>query len=333
MEVEEILIPLSKVIEEYNKTHKVPVKWFEAITALAIIYFANKKCDLAVIEAGLGGLNDCTNIINGKINVIGNIGYDHVDILGNDILQIAKHKAGIIKKNSDTVILEQDKIMNVFEEQCKNVNSKLHVIKKENLENYSFDSDLQRFSFKGYKDIEVNLKGKSQIYNAAEVLEAIDILKKDGYNIDNKAIYEGLKTVVHRARLETLSKNPLIIFDGGHNENAIKNLEQNISMYYPKNKKVYIVSILKTKDYKTIIKNICKDKNSIFYFTSGIDKRYVSKENLYKEAKKYIDKEKIFKEDIKKALNNCKEEYKDRVILIVGSFYVYKTVVEELKND
>ncbi len=288
---------------------------------------------MAIVEAGLGGLNDCTNIINGKVNIIGNIGYDHVDILGNSILDIAKHKAGIIKKNSDTVIFRQDKVIKVFEEQCKNKNSKLHVIRKENLKNYSFDKELQKFSFKGYKDVEINLKGKSQIYNAAEVLETIDILKKDGYKIDEDAIRKGLKTVVHRARLETLSKDPLIIFDGGHNENAIKNLKENVDMYYPKNKKIYIISILKTKDYKTIIENICKDKNAIFCFTSGIDKRYVPKEKLFKEARKYLDEEKIFKANLLQALKICKEEYSNRTILIVGSFYVYKTVVEELKND
>ena len=330
-EVEEILIPLSKTIEEYNNTHKVPVKWFEAITALAIIYFANNKCDLAIMEAGLGGLNDCTNIIDGRVSIIGNIGYDHVDILGNDILEIAKHKAGIIKKNSDTVILKQDKIMGVFEEQCKKTGSKLHVIEKENLKDYSFDNEIQKFSYKDYKNIEINLKGKCQIYNAAEVIEAIDILKQDGYKISEEAIYNGLKKVIHRARLETLSKNPLIIFDGGHNENAIKNLEENIKTYYSNNKKAYIISILKTKDYKTIVENIVKDKNAIFFFTSGNDKKkYVSKENLYKEAKKYLNKEKIFKKELIDSLNICKNEYKDRTILIVGSFYVYKDVINNL---
>ena len=331
--MEKILIPLSKAIKEYNKTHKVQVKWFEAITALAIIYFANKKCDLAIVEAGLGGLNDCTNIINGRINVIGNIGYDHVDILGNDILEIAKHKAGIIKENSDTVILRQDKVMKVFEEQCHKVDSILHVVEKDNVINYIFSNDLQTFDYKHYKHVTINLKGKSQIYNCAQVLEAIDILKQDGYKIEENAIYKGINTVVHKARLETLSKNPLIIFDGGHNENAIKNLEENINMYYPNKEKVYIISILKTKDYKAIIENICKDQNAIFYFTNGIDKRYVPKEKLYKEAKKYLKEEKIFTKNIVDALNICKKEHKDKVILIVGSFYVYKTVVEELKND
>lgn len=333
-EVEEILISLSEVISEYNKTHKVPVKWFEAITSLAIIYFAKQKCDLAILEAGLGGLNDCTNIVDGEIAIIGNIGYDHVDVLGNDILGIAKHKAGIIKANSDTVILRQDKIMEVIESKCNEENSKLHVIEKEDIANYSYDSEVQKFDYKNYKGIEINLKGKCQIYNAAQVLEVVDILKEKEYEISNEAIYNGLKTVVHKARLETLSTDPLIIFDGGHNENAIKNLEENISQYYPDNKKVYIVSILKTKDYKTIVKNICNDKNAIFFFTSGNDEnKYVSKQELYKEAKKYLNDINMYEEDFKDAIDISRKVYNDRTILIIGSFYVYKTVCEVLNND
>ena len=333
-EVEEIMLPLSHVITEYNKTHKVPVKWFEAITSLAIIYFAKQKCDLAILEVGLGGLNDCTNIVDGEIAVIGNIGYDHIDILGNNILDIARQKAGIIKQNSDTVIFKQDKIMDVIEQECKNKNSNLHIIEKEDIENYSHQEELQKFDYKTYKNVEINLKGRCQTYNASQVLEVIDILKEKGYKISDEAIYNGLKTVVHRARLEVLSKEPLIIFDGGHNENAVKILEENIKEYYLDNKRVYIVSILNTKDYKTIIKNICQDKNAIFFFTSGNSKkRYISKEKLYKEAKKYLNDINMYKEEFEDAINISMKVYGERTILVIGSFYVYKTICEVLKND
>ena len=333
-EVEEILIPLSKEIEEYNKNHKVPVKWFEVITALSLIYFAKQKCDLVILETGLGGINDCTNIADGMISVIGNIGYDHIEILGNDIKEIARHKAGIIKKDSDTVIVRQDEIMDVIEKSCKEKSSKLHIIEKEDIKKYSSDKDYQKFDYKKYNNVEINLKGKCQTYNASEVLEVIDILKVKGYEISDKAIYDGLRTVVHKARLETLSQNPLIVFDGGHNENAIKNLRDNINEYYKDNKRVYIVSILKTKDYKTIVENICKDKNAIFFFTSGNDKkRYVSKNKLYKEAKKYLNDVNMYKEEFQDAIKISLKAYDDRTILIIGSFYVYKNAIEVLKND
>ena len=142
--------------------------------------------------------------------------------MGNDILEIAKHKAGIIKENSHTVIARQDEVMKVIEDECKNKNSKLHVIENEDIKNYSYNKDIQKFDYKNYKNIEINLKGKCQTYNAAQALEVIDILKQKEYKISDEAIYNGLKTVVHRARMEVLKKEPLIIFDGGHNENAVK---------------------------------------------------------------------------------------------------------------
>lgn len=334
-EVEEILIPLSKEITNYNKTHKVPVKWFEAITSLSLIYFAKNNCDIAILETGLGGTTDCTNIVDSMVSIIGNIGYDHVDILGSTIEEIATHKAGIIKENSDTVFVKQEECVNsIIENTCREKNATLHLVNSDEIQNYSYTLELQKFDYKEYKNVEINLKGKAQINNAAEVLECIDILKNKGYKISKEAIYNGLKTVVHKARLETLSQNPVIIFDGGHNENAINNLRQNVEQYFSHSKKVYIISLLKTKDYKTIIKNICKEKDSIFIFTSGNDKkRYVSKEKLYKEAKKYLNDINMYKYELKDAINICKKAYSDRVILIVGSFYVYKTVCEVLKND
>ena len=105
---------------------------------------------------------------------------------------------------------------------------------------------------------------------------------------------------------------------------------ENIKEYYQDNKRVYIVSILNTKDYKTIVQNICKDKNGIFFFTSGNDKkRYVSKHKLYKEAKKYLS-ENVYEKELEEAVKTAVEEYKNRTILIVGSFYVYKDVIKYL---
>ena len=136
-----------------------------------------------------------------------------------------------------------------------------------------------------------------------------------------------------RRKIE-IRKDPLIIFDGGHNENAVKNLEENIKEYYLNNKRVYILSILNTKDYKAIIKNICQDKNAIFFFTSGNSKkRYISKEKLYKEAKKYLNDINMYKEEFEEAINISMKVYAERTILVIGSFYVYKTICEVLKND
>ena len=328
-EVEEILIPLSKVVEEYNSTHEIPVKWFEVITSLAFIYFQKKQCDFAVIETGLGGTTDCTNIVAPIVSVITTIGYDHMNILGNTLNEISRHKAGIIKKNSETVFINQPEVVDIVKEKCKKEKNTLHLIKTEDIENYEYNEYFQSFDYKQYKNIEINLKGKVQTINAMEAIETIDILKQKGYIIPEIAIREGLKTIIHKARMEKLVNNPCIIFDGGHNENAIRNLKQNIEQYYKNKKRVYIISILETKDYNTIIKELSEDNESIFYFTNGIpDKPYVPAEVLAKEAKKYIEEERILTMDVKET----KEKYKDRTIFIIGSFYVYKNVIEALKE-
>ena len=332
-EVENILEPLSKVIEEYNKTHNTPVKWFEVITSLVFIYFYEKKCDFAVIEAGLGGITDCTNIVNPIVSIITTIGYDHVDILGKTLKSIAIHKAGIIKKNSNTVFINQPEIVDVIKKKCKSENNNLYLINPDEIKNYEYNDFFQKFDYKNYKEIEINLKGKVQTLNAAEVLETINILKNKGYNIPNEAILVGLKTVVHRARMEKIHDNPCIIFDGGHNESAIKNLKQNIKQCYNTQKKVFIISILETKDHSTIIKELAEEEDAIFYFTNGIPERpYVPANELFKEAKKYIKTNNLYERTLEEAIKEAEERYTTRVIFVIGSFYVYKKVIDIIKR-
>ncbi len=118
---------------------------------------------------------------------------------------------------------------------------------------------------------------------------------------------------------------------GGHNENAAKNLVTTINQYYPEKQKVYIISLLKTKDYKTVIKILTQDKNGIFILTTGNDKnKYVDKEVLYNEAKKYTNN--VYKDELFDAIKTAKSKYKEKIIMIVGSFYVYKDVIEELET-
>ncbi len=332
-EIQEILPQLAKAIEQYNQEHETKVKWFEVITSLALIYFAKKNCDIVILEVGMGGLTDCTNIVEGEISIIGNIGYDHIDVLGDTIQKIAKHKAGIIKPNKDTLFVEQPEVVEVIKQECKEKNNTLHLIQKEQIRNYKMEKELQYFDYKEYKQVGINLKGKKQIENASVCLECVDILKEKGYAIPKQAIYKGLANVVHRARFETVSQEPTMIFDGGHNEAAIANLKNTIQQYYAQEKKVYILSILNTKDYQNIVKQLTQDKEAVYLFTSGNDpKKYVAKETLYKEASKYV-KENIYQCELSEAIELAKEKYKDRIIFIVGSFYVYKDVVEKVKKD
>lgn len=336
-EISKILEKLSIYIDEYNLNHEIKVKWFEVITSVALIYFAQKKCDFVILETGLGGTTDCTNVVNSMISIIVSVGLDHVDILGNNIVDIAKHKAGIIKNNSDVIYLrrENDKeVLDVIENKCKSTNSKLHLVTKEDCLDYKYDRNLQYFTYKNLKDIPVNLKGKKQIYNSTICLKAVEILREKGYKIENTIIINSLKNVIHRARFEKLLDNPEIIYDGAHNKPAIENLIETIDQYYLDKEKIFIVSILGTKDYKTIIKKLVqKYNNDEFYFTDGVsDRKFIDSSELMKVAKENNENGIYNSGELVKTIKKVTKKYRNsnKIIFIIGSFYIYKEVVDTI---
>lgn len=309
-----------KLSKNYFEETGRQVTRFEILTSLAILYFADNKCDLVILEVGLGGMYDCTNIINSLISVFGSIALDHTNILGNTIEDVAYQKAGIIKQNSNSVIFEQPALP-VIKEKCIEKNSKLYVLKNEDFDNYSFDENYQYFDFKEYKNLKINLKGKKQLENAAVVITCINILNKNGFNISKNAIYSGICSVIHPARFEIIKKQPLIIFDGAHNENAMENFVDTVKDLYLHDSKTFMVSIITTKDYKADLKLLLENfENCNFIFTNGtIEGKFFEAQLLYDFAKSL------------NTLNNLKisnfengiKELKSKVNFIIGSFYVY----------
>lgn len=332
-EMSKLIEELKPKIEQYSQTKKENITLFELETIIALLYFYRKNVDFVVLETGLGGLYDSTNVISKPIvSVITSIGYDHVHILGNTLHEIAYQKAGIIKENSHTVFFEQvEEINNVFIDECKKKNNDLHLVKKEKIKNYKYDKEYQYFDYDKYKNISINLKGKKQIQNATICIETIKILNDIGYKVSEKAIKEGLRTVIHKARMEVLKNNPLIIYDGAHNGPAIENLQSMIKMYYDNRKRRYIVSILKRKDYEKMIQLLLQDEEAEFIFTSGNNpKRYATKENLYEVALKYKKNQKISIRNLEETIEDICKENNNMVNFIVGSFYIYGTVIDKI---
>lgn len=249
LEMEELIIELKVKIDKYNNSHNTKITLFELETTMALLYFYRKDVDIVVLETGLGGMYDCTNIVNPLVSVITSVGYDHMNILGNTLKEIAEQKAGIIKRNSYTVAFEQNKeIDNVIIEKCNKENNKLYLIENESIKNYKFTNKYQLFDYGNMKNIEVILKGVKQVQNSAICIQTIKILQLLGYCVSEENIRDGIKSVVHKARFETINNNPLIIYDGAHNESAIENFKNTIKACYPVNKKRYVVSILKRKN-------------------------------------------------------------------------------------
>ncbi len=323
-------------INKYNEIHSTNITLFELETTIALLYFYRNNVDIVVLETGLGGLFDCTNIITSPlVSVITSIGYDHMAILGNTLTEIAYQKAGIIKENSNTVCFcQSNDIDKIFIDICHEKNNKLHLLKKEDIKNYFYDNDYQYFDYKDLNKIQINLKGIKQIQNAALCIETINILNNLGYEISQENLISGLSSVIHKGRFEKINDKPLIIYDGAHNEPAIKNLQNTILMYYKNIKRLYVVSILKNKDYKKIVSLLLEDENANFIFTSGNDKtKYVSNYILYNIALKYRKNQKIYKMTLDKAIEFIMSNHDEEINFIVGSFYVYGTVISKIKEE
>mgnify|MGYP002541954928 CR=1 FL=1 len=336
IEMEELIEKINPAIEKYNSTSDVSITLFELETTMAFLYFEQKKCDFVVLETGLGGMYDCTNIINHPlVSIITSIGYDHMNILGNTLPEIAYQKAGIIKRNSHTVIFEEEpEIDNVFISECKKKNSILRIVKKKDIFNYSFDDNYQYFDYKNFKAITINLKGKVQIKNACLCLETFNILNELGYHVNMISIQKGLSTVIHKGRMEQINDNPIIIYDGAHNEPAIKNFQDMVKMYYNKMKRVYIISILKRKDYNKMLKLIAQDKEAKFILTSGNNSEtYASGDELFECIKQFTEIDKIYKKNLDDAIKEALNSNIDTVNFVIGSFYTYGTVIDIIQKN
>ena len=326
---------LKPLIEEYSEKEKSRITLFELETMMALLYFYRMKVDFVVLETGLGGLYDCTNVITCPlVSIITSIGYDHMNLLGDTLPKIAFQKAGIVKPNSSTVIFEQTPdVDEVFAKECSKKENQLHIVREKIVSNYRYDSDLQYFDYDEMTDIAVNLKGMVQIKNASICIEAMKILKDKGYEVSDESIREGLKTVIHKARMEKLLSKPFIVYDGAHNTPAMENLHSMVDMYYSDFDRVYIVSILKSKDYRKMLKILASDKEGKFIFTSGNDaERYVDGNTLCECMKEYVDEDKISTMTLEDAIISTKGSDENTVNLVVGSFYVYGDVVRTIKN-
>lgn len=335
-ELSDLIEELDPLIKKYAETEHVNITLFELTTIIGLLYFYRNNVDFVVLEVGLGGIYDCTNIITKPlVSIITSIGYDHMQILGNTLPKIAYEKAGIIKNNSQTIIFEQEPDVNsVFINECKKKNNKLHIVKKSDISNYSFDENYQYFDYKEFHNLCINLKGKKQINNACICIEAIKIIDSCGYSVSLSSILSGLKSVIHKGRMEKISNNPTIIFDGAHNEPAIKNLREMVEMYYPNKKRIYIISILGRKDYSKMLELLSQDKNAIFIMTSGnnVD-TYATSDELYSCMQKFVDKEKIYQKSLELAITDAtKDNSKNVVYFVIGSFYTYSTVTKIIKN-
>lgn len=228
---------------------------FELITALAMKYFLYKRCDIVVLEVGMGGELDSTNVIDKpEAAVITAIGLDHMKELGPTLAAIASAKAGIIKDGGDVVIYGGEReVEEVFEHTCKERGAILHRTDFTRLTIHGFDLDAAHFDFAPYKNIRLPLVGTYQPRNAALAITALEILREKGYSISDADILKGLAKVYWPGRFEVLRDRPVFILDGAHNPHGIEATADCLRKHFKQKKIIFLVGVMADKDVHSMM--------------------------------------------------------------------------------
>ena len=224
---------------------------FDFVTAMAMVYFVSVGCDIVVLEVGVGGALDTTNIIDTpEVAVITNIGLDHTDLLGNTVEEIAAVKAGIFKEGGSAVIYRAaPSVEQVYENICREKRVTLKKADFEGLKLHSCDLTGQCFDCGRRKNLQLPLLGDHQMHNAAVVLAVIDTLIEKGYTITEQNVYDGMACVTWPGRFDIMHKDPLFIIDGGHNPQCIDAMVKNIRDYLAGRRLIVLTGVLADKDY------------------------------------------------------------------------------------
>ena len=309
-----------EIIEDYGE-----LNLFEFLTIMAIIYFDREKVDLAVLEVGMGGRADSTNIFTSReklISIITSISMDHMEYLGSTIEEIADAKAGIITDNGLALTTNKaPKILGVIDREAEEKSAEIYYTK--DLESEILKSDLKGIDFKvklgDWEEFSLTQIGDYQVENALGAIYALYLLNKKGIlKISTEKIRERIKTAKWKGRMEIVSRDPLIILDGAHNFDGIKKLVESIKSF--KFKKLYLImSILSDKEHKKMLEEISSYTDEVVFVNLDY-KRGTSPEELKKEASAYgLSAEVMTVED---AINHYKKKYSEGdLILITGSLY------------
>lgn len=327
---EDICMTFNKIcpiIIEMEKNNLL-ITQFELITAMAVLWFKEQKCDIVILETGLGGRLDSTNVIkNTLISAITSISMDHMNILGNTLPEIAKEKVGIIKENSYVVTTNNQKsqVLDIIKQASIEKNSKLIVVDISNFKKIKSDLNGSLVSYKG-NVYHLTLLGNHQIENFSIVVGIIEVMNKLGFSINEENISSGLQNIFHPARLEILNHNPLIILDGAHNVDGALSVAEFIRENLNNKKIIAIIGMLKDKDYKSCIKILAPLFKMIIFTKIKNNPRALEPVILKNECLNLCN-DLIIKDNSKEALQFSKEKANiNDVIFICGSLYLSEEI-------
>lgn len=262
---------------------------FEVEVAAAFLYFLDKQCDIVVMETGLGGALDATNVITNTLAaVFTSISMDHMNILGDSLEQIAATKAGIIKNKCYVISAKQQpEAMKMLRQAALLRKAKFYTADVSRAKNIKYGVTKQTFSYDKYKNVEITMLGKFQIENAVVALETLSALGRQGFPVAEDKLRQGFAQTIWRGRFDVIGKKPLFIADGAHNEDASIKLAENIRFYFTNKKIIYIMGMLKDKEYDKVIRNTYELAEHIITVTPPIKERAMHAYELAQAVREY----------------------------------------------
>ena len=248
---DEDVVKMVEIVKAAADTMEEPPTEFEVVCAMGFTYFLQENCDIVVLECGMGGEKDATNVVaSPEVGVITNIGLDHVDALGDTLEKIAAAKAGIFKPGCNAVIYRGTPgVEEVFAADCAKKGIPLKKADFDSLRLHRATLEGQVFDWGTYKNLELPLLGDHQLHNAAVVLAIVESLRERGWQISEEHVREGMRNVTWPGRFDIVGREPLFIIDGGHNPQCIDALVKNIQDYLADQRIIALTGVLTDKDY------------------------------------------------------------------------------------
>ena len=328
-------------IEIMEKSKIGAPSYFEIITALAFTYFKKENVDIAVIEVGMGGKFDATNIIKPMVSVITNVGLDHTEVLGNSVLDIARDKAGIIKSGIPVVTgVKQKSVVKIIESRSKNCARRADKQQARiSLSGRDFKYAINKitdegsnFDYRGgkkYKNLFIPLLGRHQVENSAVAIRTVEELSESGFSLKDSDIRLGLKNASISARLEKVSDKPRIYLDGAHNPDKMEALVETVKTIWPGKKMILVLAIKKGKELKRMLNlilpvtrkiilteyKILMDQGIILSYKPGEIEKAIRRTGYQGEVKIEVS----IKKALKEAIFSAKKE---DIIFVTGSLYL-----------
>lgn len=308
---------------------------FEIETAVSFLYFLEQKCDIAVMETGLGGDTDATNIIKTTVmEVLVPISMDHMQFLGETLTEIAAHKAGIIKPGTVVVSAQQEpEAMEVIRAYAKSQQARLRIADRGQARDVVYGIARQSFSYGDFKELVIPLAGTYQIINAVTAVEAVLALRELGWKITEEQLRSGLAKTVWNGRFTVIHERPLFIIDGAHNRDGARMLQESIEQYLKGRRIFTICGVFRDKEYEEILKAAAPYTEHMITIQTPGNPRALPAEELAEKARGYIADVQAAK-DIDSAVRTCiaMADKNDDAILAFGSLSFLKEIREAVQK-